>query len=255
MGKTKIAREISEVLHRVCAGTTIRTYAEPFCGMVSVGLRMIEKSTNGEGNIRHFLFSDHNQNIIVLLQAIQRGWTSPTSPIETDEWQRLKRTTRISARRSFYGYGLGFSGALLRGSKPNTRDNTVKHLTSVRRKIKRIQGGGFSQQQNVSIVHSDFRTRNYRNTLIYCDPPYIGVGETNTSTTWPMSDEDDFYRKIYEWLDPKLNNIVVISGMIRPKRRKGFSIRQIWKKNWRVPITTQRLASRNEYLFRVRRHT
>ena len=249
MGKTKIADEISDVLIRECQKQAgIRAYAEPFCGMISVGLKMIDKQN--EHDLAKFRFVDKNKNIIVLLQAIQHGWTSPTSPIRVAEWQRMKQTARVSAKKSFYGYTLGFGGALLRGSKPNARDNTKKYLSRVQQKLRRIQGGGFGKR-NVSVAYDDFRNLSFKNTLIYCDPPYIGVGETNTSTTWPMQDEDEFYEKIHEWLHPKSNNMVVVSGMVRPKRRKGFRIRQIWKRNWKAPITTQRSSSRNEYLFRV----
>ena len=162
--------------------------------------------------------------------------------------------TPPSAQRTFYGYFLGFGGSFLRGSVPNPAYNNPCHLSRVRERVARAKG--YLQQNHVSVQQQDANTCVFRNTVIYCDPPYMGVGVTNSATSWNQANEKVFWQTVRRWVERRNNNIVLVSCMVRPPRQPGLRLIQLWCASFRarghMTVQTDRKGTyRAEYVFKV----
>ena len=92
----------------------------------------------------------------------------------------------------------------------------------------------------------------YKNTIIYCDPPYVATA-FRAKKIWDKEKEKNFWNTIKKWLEPSKNNIVILSNSKRTNKMKGLRVKKIydadvdygsWKKNWK---------KRKEMIFEVER--
>lgn len=305
-GKTRIAEPITKLIfneldaHNESHDKQIKNYAEPFSGMMRVGLEVMKqnklrsshsrskplKSSKSSKSLtlknkkkhqkkstrktrsasrRHkhtfkkFMVSDINPNVAIFLKALTKpSWLPKPTPITEEKWQKLKqKTTPPSAQRTFYGHTLGFSGMFLRGAQPNPNHNTKKYLQRTRKRLKDLKP--YFTSKNFKVENKSVYKHKFKNTVIYCDPPYLGVGATNTSTSWSIQEEKQFWDTVNNWLAPENNNIVLVSGMIKPKAattNKNLKIETVWKTKFTNTITTQTnnvATYRMEYVFKATR--
>lgn len=298
-GKTRIAEPITKLIFNELdehnAHTThdkqIKNYAEPFSGMMRVGLEVMKqnkirnskshkpsktlknkkkhkkKSTRKTLSASHqpkytfkkFMISDINPNVTIFLKALTKpSWLPKPIPITKEKWQKLKKkSTPPSAQRTFYGHALGFSGMFLRGAQPHPDHNTKKYLQRTHKRLKDLKP--YFTSNNFKVENKSVYKHKFKNTVIYCDPPYLGVGATNTSTSWSIQEEKQFWDTVNNWLAPENNNIVLVSGMIKPKSattNKNLKIKTVWKTKFSNTITTQTNSVsvvRVEYVFKITR--
>lgn len=93
----------------------------------------------------------------------------------------------------------------------------------------------------------------FRNTLIYCDPPYY-----TGALSWPQYEEMAFWEyTIPKWLTPGHGNVVVMSSADgehpASKRKLGLHVEHLWSTTHRNRTKKSRdgACGRVEYLFRV----
>ncbi len=227
-GKKQLSKPISKIIFQlVKKNDNITKYAEPFCGMMRVGIEVMK--TNEEEKIfKKFLFSDVNESITVFLKKLHQGWIPKIENITQDKWEQYKKNKSVSAQKSFVGYTLGFGGQYFGGSSP-VKDKQYRwnYLTSKQKYLKKLKH--FFTSSKFSIKNKSALKLDFNNTLIYCDPPYVKTA-WRAKTKWDKKKEKEFWNKIYQWLEPSKNNIVIISNSERTIRKKGLRIKIIFKK-------------------------
>lgn len=168
-GKSRNAKEISEI---ILAETNIRShYYEPFIGGASVFANLAPHFVKATG-------SDAHEDLILLYNAVMDGWRAP-DVITESEW-RLQKNMEPNALRGYVGFAASFGGRWFEsvarsGTNPDREvlSHSPASLYSLRKKI--LDSG-----VRVKFRHSNYDDIYYRsNSVIYCDPPYIGTKPYN----------------------------------------------------------------------------
>lgn len=253
-GKSRLAKPITKILLDLYEeNPNMKNYAEPFCGMLRVGLELMKQDSEKD-RIEKFEFSDINKNVVALFKGFKRGWLPKPKPITQEQWDNYKNSKRVSAQKSFYGFALGFSGQFMTGSKPNQKHNTEKYMKTRRELFKKILP--LFNRPKTSIDLKNVNELDFKNTIIYCDPPYFNSAWRSRAGGWNKSKENEFWETVYGWLEPDKNNIVLVSNGEIPEQPNKLSVETLFKKsmvspgNWRV---SGKEKKRNEYLFKITR--
>ena len=253
-GKSALSKPISKIIIDLFnKNENITKYAEPFCGMMRVGIEVM-KHNEKDKNLKKFLFSDVNKTITVFLKKLHDGWLPRVEDITQDKWERYKSSKSVTAQKSFIGYTLGFGGQYFGGAKPiKDRNYRLNYLKNKREYLKDLKP--FFTSKKFSIKQKSVFDLDFKNTIIYCDPPYVKTA-WRAKTKWDKDMEQEFWDKVYDWLEPSKNNIVLISNSERTKRVKGLRIKTIFKKNHQSQGSWNRFGDdklRSEMLFLVSR--
>jgi len=167
-GKMRIGKQLAAVIQTF----NPKVYAEPFCGMFSVGKHVAAKRK---------LASDNQPDLILLLQEVQRGWNPPVNVSE--EYYNHLRDAEPSALRGFVGFGCSFYGKFFGGfaRDPSMNDFATIARNNMRKLAPMIQGVEFKCASYTDYVGGA--------DVIYCDPPYAGTtdfssGEFSTEAFW-----------------------------------------------------------------------
>lgn len=252
-GKQKLSKPISKIIFQlVNKNDKITKYAEPFCGMMRVGIEVMIENEKKK-IFKKFLFSDVNEKITVLLKKLNQGWIPKVEDITQEKWEQYKKSKSISAQKSFVGYTLGFGGQYFGGTKPRDKSYRLKYLKNKREYLKTLKP--YFTSSKFSIKHKSVLDLDYKNTLIYCDPPYVKTA-WRAKTKWDKKNEEAFWDKVVQWLEPSKNNIVIISNSERTMKKKGLRIKAIFKKKHKSQGSWNRFGEdklRSEMLFLVTR--
>lgn len=227
-GKTRNAKAIAEVLQKYRKG---RTYLEPFCGGLSVTVRM-------DGDI---ILNDLHDGLINLYKAIQKDeFDYPIDLISQEEYKKLKKENDLSnPLTTFVGHGLSYAGKwwggydtyYLKRGKPNAVQNMT--INSLKKKF------SLSHIKNALFTCESYDKLEPDNMLIYCDPPYKGTTMDYISNQF---DSDQFWDTMRKW---SKNNTVIISEFNAPSDFKC-----IWEKPYKVQMSKeQKLVT--EKLFKL----
>lgn len=172
-GKARLAKEISGIINRY----SIKTYHEPFCGVFSVGSRVVAPKR---------MASDNHPDLILLLNAVRDGWSGPET-ISEEEYNNLKKA-EPSPLRAFAGFGCSNSGKFFGGyaRESSKRNFAANARASLSKLAPLIQGVEFSCQSYCDLdIDVD---------LLYCDPPYTNTigyttGVFNSEEFWQWARE------------------------------------------------------------------
>lgn len=156
-GKFKMRYQISAYINQLSP----RVYLEPFCGFCWVGERV---------RARRRYFSDLNENIVLMWQALQQGWKPPTK-LSEEEYDALKKQTQPSALRGFAGTAASFGGIWFSNYACNERKTNYAAVGArqLQRRMHGLRSAFFrycDYREAMDKVHAD---------VIYLDPPYAGV--------------------------------------------------------------------------------
>ena len=203
--------------------------------MMRVGIEVMKNNEKNK-NLKKFLFNNFNKTITVFLKKLHDGWLPRVEDITQDKWERYKSSKSVTAQKSFIGYTLGFGGQYFGGTKPiKNRNYRLNYLTNKREYLKELKP--FFTSKKFSIKHKSVFELDFKNTIIYCDPPYVKTA-WRAKTKWDKDMEQEFWDKVYDWLEPNKDNIVLISNSERTKRIKGLRIKLFLK-----PSITRQLES------------
>jgi len=163
-GKWRQGRKIAESIRPVL--TKDKTYYEPFCGALSVAIR-ISEFFNGK-----MIMSDANESLINMWKEIFRGWEPPD--IVTEEmYNEVKNIIDPKDPMTAYcGHGMSFGGKWFGGYARNNRK--VERYTELKKSI------NFKKQtilktincNNIKFKVSDYSKIVDSNQIFYLDPPY-----------------------------------------------------------------------------------
>jgi hypothetical protein len=160
-GKYRLRYELSEYINSLSP----RIYLEAFCGYAWVGERVRCPK-------RHF--SDLNENVILMWQALLSGWQPPLSVSEA-EYAALRSDLKPSALRGFVGttcaFGGGFFHTYARDKKGTTKNYAAQGARQFARRILGLKGAIFTHRDYrfaMDAVDAD---------VVYLDPPYADTSE------------------------------------------------------------------------------
>ena len=228
-----------------------RTFAEPFCGTAYVSAELMAHRRGIK-----YILSDVNPHMIALLSALRGGW-SPTYQRITqktrDRWKQNKHVTNPS--KTFYGIIHGFGGMFLNGSKPRLcPGSSTDSKQYVMLKINALKDT-HGHMRSVRVLHKSYDRCDYKNTVIYCDPPYVCDTSSN-ARCWDAHEYHTFLSRVHFWLKPSKNNRVFLSGSFAPPGHKGLRKRRVWSSRMYTPQSSKKSTGRrNEYLWEYLRNT
>jgi len=214
-GKTRIGKEISQVLMKYGPPDQVNSYCEPFCGALGVMIHMVDK---GYKKTKAY---DKCKDLILLWKEVKAGTFKYPKNVSERTWKRYKRDPTPSAMRAFVGFGCSFGGTWFEGYIGNYDSTSVK--ASIR--------GLYKKEEYVKkithIGHKDYNKINLKGYLIYCDPPYKNTRGYRASGKF---NSEEFWDIVRQW---SKNNIVIVSEFTAPKDFKC-----IWKKNRKISVNT-----------------
>ncbi len=205
-GKANLGKRIYTVLNTVeeyfFEDQTV-PYLEPFVGFCGVMKHFGRETTRTKYGY------DSNKDIILMWEAIQKGW-KPPSRCSKKRYENLKNSVEHSAERGFIGVACSFGGIFYVGYRGEQKFATKTVHSAERSKGVVLKIG--ENIKNVHFKHSDYKQLNPKGYLIYCDPPYIN--NKYTQSKFFNFDHDEFWDTMRKW---SCNNLVIISERIAPK--------------------------------------
>jgi DNA adenine methylase len=214
-GKSKIAKDIANFINRrfVCSiseenkelqntlqnGLTLHThthththYVEPFCGACNVASKI---------HIKNKILNDKHTYLIEMFKALQNGWIPPKELLK-EEYEYIRNNLdENKALSGFVGFGCSFSGIWFSNyAKDNTgRNYCLNAHNSILKKMETLMDAQFTCE--------DFRNLNYKNAVIYCDPPYKNTSQYDKKILGNFP-----YDEFIEWVkEQSKNNVVLVS--------------------------------------------
>lgn len=200
--KARLAKDLAPIINEMIEKYQIDTYIEPFVG----GANMIEhiKCKNKIG-------ADNNEYLIEMWKDIQNGWIPPKEmskemyeDIKNNKDEYSKALVAVAGFCATYNakwFG-GYAGIVK--TKINTYrnyyDEAVRNILKQRLNL-----------MDVTFIHADYTYfTNYKNCLIYCDPPYQGTTQYGTS-------KDFDYDRFWDWVrEVSKQNTVLVSEYNAP---------------------------------------
>jgi DNA adenine methylase len=219
-GKKRIGKRIHAViveLERILTGGNALPYFEPFVGMAGV--------------LRHFAVEpprkvtacDANVDLILMWQALQKGWKPPRTCTRA-YFEELKHSKTHSPERAFIGTVASF-GAIFFGRYRLHYENEMKRnyveeghraLLDIKPDLQRVR---FLKARSYDKHHPTGK-------LVYCDPPYLD--NRLDAKLFQNFDHDAFWEMMREW---SRENLVVVSESSAPSDFKCIWETQSYLKN------------------------
>lgn len=201
--KKRLAKDIVPILNKIIKKNKINTYIEPFVG----GANIIE-NINADKKIG----SDINKYLISMWNKLKNGWIPPKliskelyNDIKTHKEKYEEYLVAVAGFCATYNskwFG-GYAGIVKTklGTYRNYYDESIRNILKQIVKLK-----------DVNFVCEDYKYfSNYKNCLIYCDPPY-------QNTTRYDYIKDFNYEEYWNWIRSMSKyNIVIVSEYNAPK--------------------------------------
>ena len=192
-GKSKISKEISEVINEVfgreksdCEGYSggnrererereLTTFVSLFCGSCAVESKI---------NAKQKILNDKHEYLIEMWKALQNGYVLPTIITEDDYKYVKTHKDENRALTGIVGFGCSFGGKWFGGLARNKKgDNYCSRAErSVLKDLVGVKDAIFSCKDYRDVVIPD-------GSVVYCDPPYANTtgyttGTFNTEEFW-----------------------------------------------------------------------
>lgn len=236
--KQRLAKEISPIINEFITKYNVQIYIEPFVG----GANMIEYI-----NCKNKIASDNNEYLIAMWNDLQSGW-SPPETLTKEMYEDIKNNKDNYSKSlvSIAGFCATYNAKWFGGYAGivKTKINTYRNYYD--EAIRNIQKQ-IVNLMDVNFIHADYTYfNNYKDCLIYCDPPYQG-------TTQYGSSKDFDYDKFWNWIrEMSKNNIVLVSEYNAPEDFKCVFKKKLTTtldKNSRKQDTEKLFLHKNSYSF------
>ena len=222
-GKQKQCKEISKVILAITKDYEIKSYCEPFAGMISVfGIIY----NHYEDNIK-YKFGDLNPSTIFMWKKAQKCWYPPTKCSKST--YEYYRTARPSAEKGYFCHTYAFMGQFCEKyacdyGKPEDSSKGSQRVHDLGKKAK-----------NASFSHGSYKQfSKLKNSIIYCDPPY--ENSSQRYLTEHSFDSKEFWCWVRIMAE---NNLLFVSSYDAPKDFKC-----IWSKTHK--LTGQQKNNKNK---------
>jgi site-specific DNA-adenine methylase len=211
-GKKRIGKKIHDVIllvedDLVKSDDAPLPYFEPFIGMASVMRHF------GDDDNRKLEASDINIDLIMMWNALKKGWKPPLR-CSKEKYERLKKTSKHSAERAFIGIVASYGTIFFHNYRLHLQKDGKDFLREGYDGLMKI----LPSIEKVKFEHGEYDQYKMENYLIYCDPPYRN--NNLKSKFFDNFDHDDFWRNMRKW---SKKNIVIISESSAPE-----DFKKIW---------------------------
>jgi DNA adenine methylase len=229
-GKSRIAKPIAAIVNEVRGD---RPFWEPFCGGLSVSVRLAK---HGPG-----IVSDANPALIALYRGVRAGWTPPAH-VSEPEWRAARTLPDTDPLKAFAGFGCSFGGKWFGGrARGLGRDGAERNYAaetnrSLARDIPALAGSAIECLDFLAI-----EPRPCGLGAIYCDPPYAGT--TGYGAVGEL-DHARFWARAQGWA--RCGAPVLVSELACP-----VPARTVWAREHRRTIGGDSRATQLEQLFWV----
>jgi site-specific DNA-adenine methylase len=246
-GKARTSSFISKVIDIIdqdINGDDLLPYLEPFVGAAGIMRKMAENDLENSPS-RGLKGVDLNADVIAMWKSLQKGWKPPTT-CSKKTWDSLKSTKKVSAKKGFLGIVCSYGGIFYGTFRPkithhsNARGTYTDNMASLGGKgVKAIS----SDCKNVKFSTGSYDDLDPYDTVIYCDPPYVGNAYTGHEF---LSDFDhvEFWETMREWSRKDRGNTVLISEYKAPK---DFAV--VWKRDVAAVVNREHTSRRTEKVF------
>ena len=222
--------------------TTKRQYVEPFCGMAYVALEMMESKSS---DVVKYRLNDLNENVYVYMKALSNGWVPTVKLMTQEKWDSYKDVESPSAQRTFDGICLGHYGRFLSGRDIRTKPDRNK-LSVLKGYAERVTDAmKILSAHDVEVTQLSFADVEIKDSIIYCDPPYIGTESASRGYKKKMYKEEDMFKVMAAWLLAD-NDVYLSLNRIPESPMLEFSV--LYKTDYKGKIHNKK---RCEYLFKV----
>jgi DNA adenine methylase len=233
-GKSRIGKEIYEVIkhYEQKLHWKSSSFFEPFCGMLGVGIFAAREK-------RNVIACDFNEDLILMWQALQKGWMPRKNEFSKAEYERYKYSKVHSPTRGFVGIccafgGIFFAGYRIQANKGGTNNSVVQFK-------KALQTNFLPYLKHITFLpaqsYDDFEPEG---ATIYADPPYYKNNYDTTNELFQF-DHKHFWQTMRKW---SKHNLVFISEYVAPA---DFVC--VWKKDisLKEKQKTEKLFMHNMY--------
>ena len=199
--KARIAKHILPIMLEEAEKKGITTWVEPFVG----GANMIDKVPESFERIGF----DLNEYIIEMFKSLQEGFI-PKDLYCKDEYDYVKSSKdKNKALTGYIGINCSYSGKWFGGyagivkTKGGIRNYQEEAKRNVLKQVEKLNGVIFDT--------ASYENLSFKNSLIYCDPPYKGTTE--------YKDGGFDHYKFFDWCreQTKRGNVVFVSEYEAPE--------------------------------------
>ena len=241
--KNRIAKELLPIMLEEAKKNNIKKWVEPFVG----GGNMIDKVS---GDFEK-LGIDNNEYLIEMFNSLKKGWIPPDY-ISEDVWKDVRQKMDEAYEKHFIGFcrlgcsfGADWNGGFARNVKKDKPNAEILNSTT-KSYCKQSKNNLLKQLPNlidVNFVYGDYKSFDFENCLIYCDPPYEG--------TISYKEGSFNYVEFWEWVRKmSLKNIVFVSEYNAPD-----DFECVWSGELKTNFASQRKGATNnatEKLFKLK---
>lgn len=243
--KSRIAHQIVPIIQKYIDDNKVKNYIEPFVGGANIADKI---------QCEHKYCSDIREPLIELLKYVQRGGDLPLS-ISKEEYS-LVRSNPEEYEKWYVGcvgFLASYNGRYFDGGYAHLVHEKTKTRTRVRNYYKEARNNLLHQASSELFQDIIFRCCDYKelykkcqfkNCVIYCDPPYQGAKQYSNSKNF---DYEDFWNEMRKW---SKENIVLISELRAPD---DFTC--VWKKQTSRSIKVNDKNMVTEKLFMYKEET
>lgn len=213
-GKSRLGRRIHDVIliiedDLLNHGGDNLPYLEPFVGMGGVMYHFAKDAD------RELYASDKSEDIILMWQALQKGWKPPTKCSE-ECYNEMKNATP-SADRAFIGSVASWGGNWFHNYRLKYAPKGKNYLLDGYRGLMKMKPA----MDNVTFDSpKSYEKYDPEGMLIYCDPPYFGNKLGNHKSLFRTFNHSKFWETMRKW---SKDNIVIVSESSAP-----HDFKKIW---------------------------
>lgn len=216
--KSRIAKDIVPIIQSFIDNNNITSYYEPFCG----GCNVIDKI-----KCQNKYVSDINKHLMMMWAHLisEESWRDLPNTVSKEHYSDVRDCYNTDSHRypDWYIGAIGFlasyNGRFFDGGYAgivHTKAGTVRDYYDEAKRNFTSQVASFIDKNNTGFGWCDYQnlanpTCNVNNSVIYCDIPYQGVKQYNTSKNFN-------YEQFWNWArGMSKNNIVLISELNAPE--------------------------------------
>ena len=205
--KSRISKYIIPIIQKYIDDNNIAQYLEPFCG----GLNVFDKIQCDKK-----IAIDKHKYLIALFNHLKEGGGLPIS-VSKEEYSNVR--SNHDNYKDWYVGAVGFlasyNGRWFDGGYAKSGIEKTKNGERYRDYYQESKNNLLQQFEKLKIDfdkidfkcndYNNYKDRNIKGFLIYCDPPYKGTKEYSNSKNF---NHEDFWETVRLW---SINNIVLIS--------------------------------------------
>lgn len=238
--KSRIKKDILPILQKIIDDNKIENYTEPFCG----GCNIID-----DIKCRSRIANDKSEPLIELFKYLKNGGKL-LDEVPKELYDDVRKNKNTNKYPKWFignvGYLASYNGRYFDGGYAKTLTSKTGKIRNYYDEAKRNLEKQIEKLIGDGIIfdcgdYSQYNLNNHRGALIYCDIPYKGTKQYNTSKNFD-------YDRFWDWArEMSKKNIVIVSEQNAPD-----DFECIWKQEVIRTQDNRKRSKAVEKLFRYK---